>query len=65
MPRKLVGDLQPGDMVATQAGEALRVTAAYHMPLLEAHEGKAWMIEFDGLAQVANSLDEIELAEPQ
>ena len=63
MARKLVGDLKPGDMVKTAEGQAVRVTNAYHNPIFEAREGKAWMIETEAGSHIANSLDEIEMAD--
>lgn len=61
MTRKLVGDLKPGDMAITEGG-AIKITAAYHNPILEAREGKAWMIETEGGGMtMASSLDEIEV----
>lgn len=63
MARKLVGDLKPGDKVKGADGSSIRVTNAYHNPILEAREGKAWMIETEAGSHMANSLDEIEMAD--
>ena len=63
MATKLVGDLRPGDMVKTLDGGAVRVVRAYHAPIIDAANGRAWMIETEDGEHIANSLDEIKLAD--
>ncbi len=60
MPRNLIKDLKPGDMVAQQDGTPIEVTNAWRNPLFE---GDAWMIETAGGGQsMVDGRDEIELA---
>lgn len=62
MPRKLVGDLQPGDKILTMNNDVLEIENAFHNPILETKGGRAWVIQTTcGVSQIANSLDQIEV----
>lgn len=61
MPIKLVKNLQPGDFVQSKVGYT-KVISAQQMDLMEAKNGKVWMIETeDGGITLANSLDGIDV----
>lgn len=60
MARKLVGDLQPGDLLFLENGQAAEVVSIAPNPIFEAPQGKVMEIEMDdGSRHLANSLDAV------